>query len=467
MRRPLTDDHAATLVDVDPVIDTDRRTAARDDRYANASTNWIAAAPSSYHAPMTELTRWFEQHAAQLTTTDPAADLEDLRPLDDLVGDARVLAIGEGAHFVEEFAQVRARVLRYLVERHGFSVLLAEYGFESGYTADAWLQGDGEPDDLIDIGGALATGINAMLLRWLRDYNATAPQAVGFGGIDLPIDASPLPVLDPLQEFLTRADPDSLPLLRRARDLATPIGSGSAALVNANWTALGSADQNELTAVLGKLMLRIQALEPIMTAAGDRAEYDLAVRHLDAARRLDYMYGVMAGVFSGSDLSGDASVRDRYMADSVHWQWDRFGADTRIVLMAHNMHIQKTPVRHGGDFSALPMGYYLARELGEQYVTLGLTHTGTSVPEMDAGDDSPVGFTVVDTEMGAPTPDSVEAELVAAGLGDKISFTDLRGLPAPIPHIRGQSADSDAPLPEAFDAVLSTPAATVDPTLPF
>lgn len=419
-------------------------------------------------SPMTEMTEWFRDHAVRLTTIDPYLELDDLEPLHDLVGDARVVAIGEGAHFVEEFAYARARILRYLVERCGFSLLLAEYGFAAGFPTDAWLHGVGTSDELADLGGTLATGVNGTLLRWLRDYNSTATRLVQFGGVDLPIDASLRPVLEPVGDFLVDADPASLPLLNRARELAESIGGGSAVVASANWSQLAEQEQNELTATLSKLALRVQALEPVLIDRAGRDRFDRVVRHLDAARRMDYMYAVMVQVFGGDDIPGDASIRDRYMAESVLWHLDRVEAGAKVVLVAHNMHIQKTPVRHGGQFSALPMGYYLSRELGEHYATIALTHTAATVPEMDvAAADTSVGFTVADAKLDPPAAGSVEAELVLANLGDAITFTDVRGLPYPVAHIRGQSAITDAPMPAAFDGVLSTPTATTDPTLPF
>lgn len=72
----------------------------------------------------------------------------------------------------------------------------------------------------------------------------------------------------------------------------------------------------------------------------------------------------------------------------------------------------------------------------------------------------------MDAELDPSTPGSVEAELIAADLGETITFTDLRPLPTQIPYIRGQSALSEAPIPTAFDALLSTLTATMDPTLP-
>src|ERR1700754_768296 len=83
---------------------------------------------------------WIHRHAGVVNSVD-ADDLDDLEPLREIVGDARVVAIGENAHFVEEFSGIRTRALRFLAERCGFTVFAFEFSFAGAPAVDAWLAG--------------------------------------------------------------------------------------------------------------------------------------------------------------------------------------------------------------------------------------------------------------------------------------------------------------------------------------
>jgi erythromycin esterase len=77
-----------------------------------------------------------------LTTIDPARAAGRPRAAPGgSFGDARVVAIGAGAHFVAEFATVRQRVLRFLAERCGFRVFAFEFSFAGADVLDRWLAG--------------------------------------------------------------------------------------------------------------------------------------------------------------------------------------------------------------------------------------------------------------------------------------------------------------------------------------
>src|SRR5215475_14452070 len=122
--------------------------------------------PSPVHA-------WLHDHVSVLSTIDPDEPLDDLEPLRDLVGDARVVAIGESAHFLREFWLIRQRVLRFLHERCGFTVFALEFGFAEGFALASWVMGSGSEEALSSVSPAAANWGAGDAMRWLRRYNAS------------------------------------------------------------------------------------------------------------------------------------------------------------------------------------------------------------------------------------------------------------------------------------------------------
>ncbi|MEV4016043.1 erythromycin esterase family protein [Nonomuraea angiospora] len=69
---------------------------------------------------------------------------------------------------------MRRRILRFLAEQCGFTVLAFEYGFSEGFPLDAWAQGEGTNDGLsAHLAEAIPVGVDEPL-RWMRRHNATA-----------------------------------------------------------------------------------------------------------------------------------------------------------------------------------------------------------------------------------------------------------------------------------------------------
>ncbi|MFC5748523.1 erythromycin esterase family protein [Actinomadura rugatobispora] len=420
------------------------------------------------------LAGWIRENAATLDTLDPDAPLDDLEPLRDIIGDARVVALGEGCHFVREFTTARRRLLRFLAERCGFTALAFEFGFAEGPALDRWLRGEGGEDDLAALGGTTASGVTGELARWLRRYNATAARPLRFLGIDVPQAGGTLrPALEPVAGYLREVDPDALPFVERALEISDRFAGGSVAAAAPVWAGLDRADQDALTAALGRVVLRARALEPRYVERGGRERYETALRRIEAAWHADYMVGALNGVFTGTGLPLDTSVRDHFMAGSLLWHLDRAEPGERVVLAAHNNHIQKTAVHYDGELFGYVMGHYLAGALGGDYRAIAMTHTADSVPEMNPDGSGEVGFSLVDTAAAPARPGSVEGALLDAGLGSAITLTGLRHAPraadgdALLGGIRSQSSEMVTPVPEAFDAVLTVPSATTHFTTAF
>lgn len=426
-------------------------------------------------AAITVPTAWTLSTTHVLSGLDPYAGLDDLEPLRQIIGDARVVAVGEGAHFVQEFSQVRERILRFLAERCGFTVFAFEYSFAAADNLDAWLHGE-DDRPLAQVAPAAAGWGAADLMTWLREHNATSPAPLRFVGIDVSEAGGALrPVLEPLADLLAITDPEAEAAVRRAIEVSDVFlgGIGSGAAAAPRWANLPIAAQDELTALLSRLQLRLGAVGPLMA---DRAKARLvrrAERLLAGARTTDYMFGAMNALYAGTGKTADMSVRDRYMAETLSWHLREAGPNAKIVVAAHNNHIQKTANVFDGQVTALPMGQHLSSMLGTDYVSVAVTHTGAQVPEMVPDPSVPVGFRLQDVAAADPAPGSIEHALTTADLAGRSTLTDLTDAPRDaqgaslLRSIRTQSSVMITDLATAFDAIVSVPTITRDPTVTF
>lgn len=75
---------------------------------------------------------------APLASPDPGTiDNDDLEPLREVVGNARLVGLGETAHYSAEMTQLRDRITRLLVTELGFSALAVGPPFQRRSTRSA------------------------------------------------------------------------------------------------------------------------------------------------------------------------------------------------------------------------------------------------------------------------------------------------------------------------------------------
>lgn len=436
---------------------------------------------------------------ADLTTLDPQASLDDLEFVRDLAGEARVVAIGESTHYTHEFYLLRHRLTRFLVERLGFTAIAFESGFPEAFITDEWIRGG--PGDLAGIKSSGLTYLfgecaeMGAMLTWLRELNISrinnsqphaGRRAVGFYGIDLPASCGSLqPALRAVHQYLALADPAQAIRLRRVEELAASYVSAEPRCDSEVRRAMAAycgrplAERDELTGLLADLTARFDAVELRYRERTGDAAYDLAAQHLRVARQLDTWLRDNATAAAGEHPFFDINIRDASMAQTVRWILAR---EQRLVLLAHNLHIQRTPYglswlsEDGAASEASSLGHHLARSLGDDYRVIGTTFGEGEVvgvePDPAAEAD---GWNVreVVRRLGPAAPDSIDGLLAA--VRDTPGALDLRALtPADAALIGGsrpmRSLDQyiDVPVTEAYDALVHVPEVTLwhSPAMP-
>jgi len=126
-----------------------------------------------------EVADWIGRNALPLTA---------LTPLREIVGDAVAVGVGESAHGGRELFEIKARLLRYLVEHLGFRAIAWEYDWTLGRRVDEYVtDGVGDPRELLATAFVVwRTEEIAAVLEWLRAFNVAHPDdKVRFVGADI------------------------------------------------------------------------------------------------------------------------------------------------------------------------------------------------------------------------------------------------------------------------------------------
>jgi erythromycin esterase len=377
-------------------------------------------------------------------------DLSEFESLAGIGQCSRIIGIGEGAHFVTEFSLARASLIRYFVEEHGFNTIGLECGAVQGDRVSEWLN-PATDDDLKSVVNPLTFALYGSVLIWLKAYLLGTGRNLTVIGIDLPNTLNPREDLEKLFSDYEILDPSAKPEVGELwRSLAT-ISGESAMASSTQWGELYPALRDGVLSGVMRLRLRLMGLAPhLIMLRGNELFQSVSDRVLSVENTLETLR-IMNTLFNGTSLQGDSSVRESFMAGVVKKRLQR-DPNMKILLLAHNNHIQKTMLSFSGELTAVPMGQHLAHL--KDYRAIGATHLGTTVPEMQyPSPGSLLGFSVEPAPADDIQKDSVEQRILDAGgmtASCVVLADDVRGAK----RIRSQSASVETNVNEAFDAVL-------------
>lgn len=370
-----------------------------------------------------EVTAWIRKAAIPLTTVTAGNGFTDMEPLAAVVGDARVVALGEATHGTKEFFQLKHRMLEFLVRKMGFTTFAIEASLPDALAVDAYVV-DGIGDPAAALNGLRFWTWNTeevlALIRWMREYNQDPANVrkLHFVGMDM---QAPSSTADRLAQYLKQVAPDED--TRRLLDPLEPLTA---------WQGQGKPDPGEQAAVaatIAALDAYLREHEAAFRAASGPSPYTLALRLAELLRQAQ-------DVFWGSAFG----ARDRAMADNTRW-WLERDPGTRMVLWAHNGHVSMDDRVGAGE----PMGRHLRRALGPAYLVFGFAFDRGAFQAIETGKG------LHPMSVGAAKVESLDAALASAGMG--ILALDLRRIPA-----RGSVADwFDIPRPARSVGALFDP----------
>ncbi len=139
-----------------------------------------------------EIVGWLRDHSINLKTIQSEEDLSDLAPLKGIVGKSQVVGLGEATHGNKDFALIRDRIARFLIERMNFNGVIMEVPQEEAKVVDHYIQtGEGSQEDVFNglVYWVFRTQEVLDLINWMRQFNLMSPKRmISFRGCDIPVE---------------------------------------------------------------------------------------------------------------------------------------------------------------------------------------------------------------------------------------------------------------------------------------
>jgi erythromycin esterase-like protein len=324
---------------------------------------------------------------AAVPLTGQATDYDALM---EMVGDARVVLLGEASHGTHEFYHERARITRRLIEEKGFTAVAVEADWPDAYRVNRYVRGvsdDAGPDEALSDFKRFPTwmwrNVDVLnLVGWLREYNdslAAGRPKVGFYGLDL---YSLYSSIEAVVRYLDEVDPEAARRARRRYACFEHFGEDSQAYGYS--VELGITPGCEEEAVRQLRELRERAAE--LAASGlPEDEHFYAEQNARLVKNAEEYYRSM---FRGRVSSWN--LRDCHMADTLEALLRHFGArgqDAKVVVWEHNSHIGDARATEMGEEGEWNVGQLARERWGSDVVLLGFTtYNGTVTAASDWGD---------------------------------------------------------------------------------
>jgi erythromycin esterase len=279
-------------------------------------------------------TLWFDQHTVDIPSADINLDDINFSSIDNAIGNATIVGLGEATHGTSEFWGIRQKLTKHLIEDKGFKAVLLEAPFPNMLYIDNYV---------VNQIGTLSEA-HAKLNVWkykemqdmiamIRDYNISNPGTkVHFFGYDCAFvrweRASEI-----VLEYLGRIDPASSGIIspyfesmnmNNAEFIYNFIASK-----RTEYTGLSSIDEYRKIYLIAKNL-------------------PASVTHLEIFN-------------SGADATG---YRDEFNFGTVQFIQDSLLNGGKVIIWAHNAHIGKGLVPTDNDVSMWPL---LGSRLNEKY----------------------------------------------------------------------------------------------------
>ncbi len=293
-------------------------------------------------APKTTLSQseiaTLKKYIYPLRTYEPdGGNTKDLEILNTLIGNSKVVALGEVSHGSSEIFKMKNRIIQYLAANNGFDIFSIEANMPESYKVNEYVvQGKGDPKKLI-AGMYFWTWRTEEVLNmveWMHKFNQPK-QRIEFTGFDMQF-------YDGSVNELSDAFKGNKEVKNKITDLRKNLDEiKTRSQQNRGLISVGYKEMKEVDSLISFLKNSVETLS-------------------FQADNKDWLLQNIAIIEQYLEMN-NYLWRDKCMADNFLWIKNH-NPKSKLTIWAHNGHIQKTDQA---------MGAHLSQKLGKDYLTFG------------------------------------------------------------------------------------------------
>ena len=298
--------------------------------------------------PTKDELEWLKNNVHPLLTYDPKTKSdEDLEVFGSLIGDTKVVALGEVTHGSSEIFQMKHRLVKYLAEKKDFKIFSMEANMPEAYKLNEYIIGQkGNPKELIKDMHFWTWNTQEVLnmVEWMKLHNVSK-QKMQFTGFDMQY-------FNLSFKELKNALKSDFNLIKDLAAIEQILNSNKAQHQNSPTSLLSQNNRD----IIEEKLENIKEAVARLNITENRKEW------LHQHVRIIQQYVAQTNY----------RIRDKFMAENLLWIKSK-NQGSKIAIWAHNAHIQRT---------MRGMGNYLSNSLLNDYIAVGFafgrgTYTAT------------------------------------------------------------------------------------------
>jgi erythromycin esterase-like protein len=266
----------------------------------------------------------------------PLHSKDDLRPLYDRIGDARIVMLGEASHGTHEYYTWRSYISKKLIEEKGFNFIAVEGDWPDCYRLNRWIKGyDANNKSVVKVLNEFdrwptwmwANWEIVALADWLQQHNVGLPanKRIGFYGLDV---YSLWESMESIMQYLKKNDISALKIAEEAYHCFEPYRKEEGQSYARASMFVPELCENEVVDLLKEVRQKMPTYDT------DHENVFSAEQNALVAVNAEKYYRAM---IHGGPHSWN--VRDRHMAETLERLLNFHGSKSKAVVWEHNTHI--------------------------------------------------------------------------------------------------------------------------------